>query len=97
MAEVDIEFLLNVFDAAIIIAIAVPTLYMASKVNQPKLRMLTILLASFLVVHGLYHGAAALGSLPGLDILGTSSDLLIEPVGWLIFFAFSVYFLRNSV
>ena len=93
----DIELLLNLFDAAIIIGIAVPTLYMATKVKQPKLRMLTILLASFLVVHGLYHGAAALGTLPGLDIVGISSDLLIEPIGWLIFFAFAVYFLRNSV
>jgi hypothetical protein len=94
---VDIELLLNLFDAVIIIGISIPTLYMASKVKQPKLRMLTILLATFLVVHGLYHGAAALGSIPGLDILGTSSDLLVEPVGWVIFFAFSVYFLRNSV
>jgi len=94
---VDIELLLNLFDAAIIIGIAVPTLYMANKVKQPKLRMLTILLASFLVVHGLYHGAAALGSLPGLDIIGISSDVLIEPIGWLLFFAFAVYFLRNSV
>jgi hypothetical protein len=94
---VDIELLLNLFDAVIIIGIAVPTLYMATKVKQPKLRMITILLASFLVVHGLYHGAAALGSLPGLDILGVSSDLLIEPVGWIIFFSFAVYFLRNSV
>lgn len=92
----DIELLLNLFDAVIIVGIAVPTLYMAIKVRQPKLRMITILLASFLVVHGLYHGAAALGTLPGLNALGLSSDLLIEPVGWLVFFAFAVYFLRNS-
>ncbi|MDA4126773.1 MAG: hypothetical protein OK452_06195 [Thaumarchaeota archaeon] len=93
----DIELLLNLFDAAIIIGIAVPTLYMASKVKQPKLRMLTIILASFLVVHGLYHAAAALGSLPGLDIVGISSELVIEPIGWLLFFAFAVYFFRKSV
>jgi len=93
---VDIELLLNLFDAVVIIGISVPTLYMATRVKQPKLRLLTILLASFLVVHGLYHGAAALGSLPGLDILGTASDLLIEPISWVIFFAFAVYFLRNS-
>lgn len=97
MLEVDIELLLNLFDAAIIIGIAVPTLYMATRVKQQKLRMLTILLASFLIVHGFYHGAAALGSVPGLDIVGISSDLLIEPIGWLLFFAFAVYFLRNSV
>jgi hypothetical protein len=96
LVEVDIELLLNLFDAVIIIGVAVPTLYMATKVKQPKLRMITILLASFLVVHGLYHGAAALGSLSGLDILATASDLVIEPVGWIIFFAFAVYFLRNS-
>jgi hypothetical protein len=94
---VDIELLLNLFDAVIIIGIAVPTLYMATKVKQTKLRILTMLLASFLIVHGLYHGAAALGSLPGLDIVGISSDVLIEPIGWLLFFAFAVYLLRNSV
>ncbi|HEV2139044.1 MAG TPA: hypothetical protein VGR53_09385 [Nitrososphaerales archaeon] len=93
----DIELLLNLFDAAIIIGIAVPTLYMATKVKQSKLRMLTTLLASFLIVHGFYHGAAALGSVPGLDLVGISSDLLIEPIGWLLFFAFAVYFLRKSV
>jgi hypothetical protein len=97
MLEVDIELLLNLFDAVIIIAISVPTFYMATKVKQQKLRLLTILLASFLIVHGFYHGAAALGSLPGLDIVGISSDLLSEPIGWIFFFAFAVYFLRNSV
>ena len=92
----DLEFLLNVFDAVLIIGIAIPSIYMASKIGQRKLRVLTLLLAAFLVLHGLYHFTAALGSLGGLSVLGTLSDEFVEPLGWLVFFAFTVYFSRSS-
>jgi hypothetical protein len=92
----DVEFSLNVIDALLILAISLPTFYIATKVKQSKLRLLTLLLTGFLIFHGLYHATAALGTLPGLDTLGTLSDLFFEPLGWLIFLLFAVYLARYS-
>jgi len=91
----DPDFALNILDAVLIIGIAIPSLYMAFKVSQPKLRIATVLLAAFLLVHGLYHATSALGTLGGLGVLGTASDLFFEPFGYLLFLAFAVYFARR--
>ena len=92
----DLEFALNVLDAILIIGIAVPALYIASRINQRKLRIMTMLLAGFLILHGLYHITAALGGVVGLEFFGTLSDQIIEPLGWVLFLSFAVYFARNS-
>jgi len=92
----DFSAVLNTFDAAIILGISIPTAFMASKVSRPPLRTLSLLLASFLAIHGLYHLAEALQGLPSLAILGDLSDVVIEPVGWLLLFAFMVYFSRRG-
>ena len=92
----DIELLLNIFDAVIIIGIGIPSVYVATKIEQRRLRILTLLLASFLVIHGLYHMTASLGGLPGLDFFGGISDQVVEPLGWLLFLSFTLYFARNS-
>jgi hypothetical protein len=92
----DIEFWLNVLDAILIIGVAIPSLYVASRIHQRKLRLLTLLLGSFLVLHGLYHITSALGGVGGLDLFGTLADEVVEPLGWAIFLSFAVYFARNS-
>jgi hypothetical protein len=92
----DLEFLLNVVDAVMIFSIAFLTVYLVTKIGQRKLRLLTLLLAGFLILHALYHLTAALGGIQGLEFLGTLSDVIVEPVGWLVFLAFAVYFARNS-
>ena len=76
--------------------IALPTAYMATKIGHRKLRLLTILLAAFLVLHGAYHLTAAVGGLTGLDYVGIFAETVVEPLSWVFFLAFSVYFLRNS-
>ena len=83
-------------DALLIIGVAIPCLYMATKVKQSSLRLLTSLLSLFLLVHGAYHATAALGPLPGLGALGELSDLVVEPLGWVLFFLFAVYLVRYS-
>lgn len=89
--------MLNAFDAIIVLGVAVPSLYMATRVRQPSLRTLTVLLASFLAFHGLYHALSALGTIPGLDLLGTAGELFFGPFGYLLLFAFAVYFARRTV
>jgi hypothetical protein len=87
---------LNLFDAVLIIGIAIPSLYMASKVNQPKLRILASLLAGFLLIHGLYHAGYVLADLTGQAIFETASDLLFGPLGYLLFLVFAVSFARST-
>lgn len=93
---VDVEFLLNSVDAIMILSIGVLTIYLVTKIGQRKLRLLTLLLAGFLMIHGIYHFTAAIGSFYNIDVLGTVSDAVVEPIGWLVFLAFAIYFARNS-
>jgi predicted membrane channel-forming protein YqfA (hemolysin III family) len=95
---VDYSFLLNAFDAAIILGISVPAVFMASKIpKQPlPLRTFSLLLSSFLVVHGLYHLAEALGTFDSLSIFSSISDVIVEPAGWVLLFAFVVYYARRG-
>jgi hypothetical protein len=86
--------LLNSIDALMILAISIPTFLIAMRVKQGRLRLLTVLLTAFLIIHGLYHLTSAIGSIPGFDILGALSDLFFEPLGWLMFLAFAVYLAR---
>lgn len=92
----DLQTLLNLFDAILVVGVAVPSLVLAFRIKQPRLRVLTGLLAGFLLVHGAYHGSFAAASLPGLDVFATAADVVIEPAGWLLFFAFTLYLLRSS-
>ncbi len=92
----DIEFILNVLDAALIIGIALPSMYIAARIPQRKLRLLTSLLAGFLAVHGLYHVTAALGGVAGFEFFGTLADQVVEPLSWILFLSFAVYFARKT-
>ena len=92
----DIEFFLNVLDFLLIAGIAFPNAYVAMKIGHRKLRILTLLLAVFLVLHGLYHFTAAIGGLQGLDYVGVGAETIVEPLSWVFFLIFAVYFLRNS-
>ena len=92
----DPEFALNAVDALLTIGVAIPCLYMATRLKQPNLRLLTFLLSGFLLVHGVYHATSVLGALPGLDVLGELSDLVVEPLGWVLFLLFAVFLVRYS-
>jgi len=90
----DIITELNAFDAAIILAIAVPTVYVATKVTLPKLRLLSIVLASFLVIHGLYHLSAVVSETYGGAALDFLSDGIIEPLSFAVFLFFAMMLYR---
>jgi hypothetical protein len=90
----DIITELNAFDAAIILAIAVPTVYVATKITLPKLRLLSIVLASFLVIHGLYHLSAVVSEAYGGAVLDFLSDGIIEPLSFAVFLFFAIMLYR---
>ena len=83
---------LNLFDAVIIIGVAIPSLYMATKIDQRQLRTLTSLLAAFLLFHGLYHLTYVLSDLTGVAAFETASELFFAPFGYLLFLVFAIYF-----
>jgi hypothetical protein len=85
---------LNAFDAVVILAVAVPTTYVASKITLPKLRLLSVVLASFLVIHGVYNLSAALSEAYGGTVLGFISDGIIEPLSFAVFLFFAVMLYR---
>jgi hypothetical protein len=95
-SQVDYSFLLNTFDAAVILGVSFPAIFMASKISRAPLRNLSLLLSSFLLVHGLYHIAEALATFDSLSSLGYLSDAVIEPAGWALLFVFMVYYSRRG-
>jgi len=93
---VDYSFLLNAFDAAVVLGVSLPTIFMASKISRPPLRNLSLLLSSFLLVHGLYHLVEALATFDALSSLGSLSDGVVEPAGWALLFVFMLYYSRRG-
>ena|SRR5712664_1254524 len=93
---VDYSFLLNAFDAAIVLGASFPAIFMASRISKAPLRNLSLLLSSFLLVHGLYHLAEALATFDALSSAGVLSDSVIEPAGWALLFVFMVYYSRRG-
>jgi hypothetical protein len=85
---------LNAFDAVTILVIAVPTVYVASKITLPKLRLLSTVLASFLLIHGFYHLSAAISETYGGAVLGFLSDGIVEPLSFAVLLFFTVMFYR---
>jgi len=95
-SQVDYSFLLNTFDAAIVLGVSFPAIFMASKISRPPLRNLSLLLSSFLLAHGLYHLVEALATFDALSYLGPVSDAVVEPAGWVLLFVFIVYYSRRG-
>jgi len=93
---VDYSFLLNTFDAAVVLGISLPAVFMASKISRAPLRNLSLLLSSFLFVHGLYHLVEALATFDALSSLGPLSDAVVEPAGWGLLFVFMLYYSRRG-
>jgi hypothetical protein len=91
-----LEVVLNAFDAALIIGVAVPTLVMASRVKNLTLRRLTVLLSLFILVHGLYHLFSAVGAGLNIGLLTFLGDSLVEPTSYAVLLAFVIYYWRRG-
>jgi len=76
---VDYSFLLNTFDAAVILGVSFPAISCLQDSRAPCAISPCCLLV--LLVHGLYHLAEALATFDALTSLGYLSDAVIEPAG----------------
>lgn len=87
------DTLLNLVSAVIIIGVAVPTLYMSWRLYFNPLRVVSILLGSFLLLHGFYHLFTVIEA--GNPLLGIIGEVVIEPINWALLLAFTIYFVKR--
>jgi hypothetical protein len=93
--SLDLGSYLNLFNAVIIIGVALPTLYISTKIRIKPVRILFALLSAFLIVHGLYHLTYFLGDYTGSDAVAFGDELL-QPFSYVLLFAFAIYFAKRG-
>jgi len=93
-----IEAALNLTDSVVIIIPAVITIILAWRLKNAigPLKILTTLLALFLVVHGLFHFSAFYSATYNSAWAAFLGDVLIQPLSWAILVAFSLYYLKRA-
>lgn len=65
---------------------------MKSQIKINSLKVLTLLLATFLLIHGVYHFLEFVDASYSSDLAGFLSDSIVEPASWTFLALFSVYF-----
>jgi hypothetical protein len=93
--DLDLGSYLNLFSGIIIVAAALPTLYMSAKITIKPLRVIFVLLSAFLLLHGVYHLTYFLGDFTAIDLIAVG-DEIIEPLSYILLFGFAIYFARRG-
>lgn len=93
--SLDVNSYLNLFDAIIILAVALPTLYISTRIKTRNAKVLFVLLSGFLLVHGIYHLTYFLGDYTNSDAIAFG-DALIEPLSYVLLFSFALYFAKRG-
>jgi hypothetical protein len=93
--SLDLGSYLNLFNAVIIIAVALPTLYISTKIKIKTVRLLFVLLSAFLLVHGLYHLTYFLGDYTGSSAIAFG-DAILQPFSYVLLFGFAIYFAKRG-
>src|SRR5579864_3447268 len=93
-----VEAILNLVDALIVIIPAILTIYLALRMKNAigPLRILTTLLALFLVIHGVYHFTAFYNIAYNSALIGFLGETVIQPLSWFVLVAFSAYYLKRA-
>jgi hypothetical protein len=96
--QIGTEAWLNLFDSLIIIIPAIITILLAWRVKGSvnPLRILTGLLATFLLIHGTYHFLEFYDSAFNSDMIGFVADAFVEPLSWAMLVAFGAYYLTKA-
>jgi len=89
-----LNFYLNLVDVVLILGVSVPSVVMAMRIKVSRLRTLGILLASFFVIHGIYHLTAVLSAVYGGGVLDFLSDGFVEPLSYLVLLVFGLRLYR---
>ena len=96
--DFNIEAILNLTDALVIIIPAFVTILLAWRIKNVigPLRILTTLLALFLLIHGLYHFVSFYDIAYNSALAGFLGDAFIQPISWIVLVVFSAYYLKRA-
>ncbi len=86
--KVAIESQLDLISAILIFVAAIIPVYLSLKLKG-NIRILTIVLAAFIILHGLYHTVRMQG-------LGSMADGVFEPVSIVMLIGFGLTYLATS-
>ena len=92
------QSILNLVDAILIIVPAIVTIILALRIKNSvgPLKILTTLLALFLIIHGLNHFLAFYGTQYDNAFALFFNSVLIQPLSWSVLVAFGVYYLKRA-
>lgn len=95
---ISLEAALNLTDSIVIIIPAILTIFLAWRIKNAigPLRILTTLLALFLIVHGIFHFTAFYNIAYNSAWAGFLGDTFIQPLSWTILVIFSAYYLKRA-
>ena len=92
------EAALNLADSIVIIIPAIVTIILAWRIKGSigPLKILTSLLALFLIIHGTFHFVAFYNIAYNSALAGFLGNALIQPLSWAVLVTFSVYYLKRA-
>ena len=75
------------FNAIAVFAAAVVPLYLTIKLKNPNLKKLTLVLAIFIIIHGIYHSVGSIGNV----VLAKG---VLDPLSAAVLFGFGLMYLK---
>jgi hypothetical protein len=86
----DINWLLNILAWIALFGVGIVPLIISFRVKVRSLRILSLLLGLFAIIHGLYH----LSEVFSMDFF---SDVILEPISVAFLLAFGIYYSKKAV
>lgn len=87
---IDINWLLNILAWVALFGVGIVPLIISFRVKIRSLRILSLMLGLFAIVHGLYHLSEAYS----MDFY---SDVILEPISVAFLLAFGIYYSKKAV
>ena len=87
---IDTNWLLNILAWIALFGVGIVPLIISFRVKVRSLRILSLLLGLFAIIHGFYH----LGEAYSMDFF---SDVILEPLSIVFLLAFGVYYSKKAV
>jgi len=86
----DVTWLLNILAWVALFGVGIVPLIISFRVKVRSLRILSLLLGVFAIIHGLYHLSEAYS----MDFY---SDVILEPISVAFLLAFGIYYSKKAV
>jgi len=88
--KLDLISILNVLTFAALFSVGIVPIYLVLKIKVRPLRLLSLFLGLFAIIHGLYHLADAYGQ-------SFLADVVLEPASVAFLLAFGLYYSKKGI